>query len=481
MVNDALKNQERKVFFLSFFLFFIFFISLPFLLRLDYTNKVCCLPYKVMWLNFIGADYQLPPEGPKPFFAFLNGGLPESVIYFLPALFSAVWAVVFMALSRKITGSYVHGIAALFLCVFGNREFITDFFLDRYWPIIYIPLIFLQLLLFLDNKYTLAFLVNLISSLIRPESWLYTPVLLAYLFLKKEKLKPVYFISITAPLLWMFFDYRISGDFLFSYRSCAYYPLMSAVDATSAANYWPRVFEIIFAKYSPVLLGVGLLTILFRKLKKLYFEKENIILIYAVIPFLIYWLNSFKEDIIIWGRFFAFSVAVLIFYASLSVYSLFNKFRFYKYLNPVFLALAAAIFFNPNLTYFARGIILNNIRREVRQTLEDTAGFFRENPSLVDSSKRIIIPARHADYYALLFGEKNSHKMVYFREVFAGMCPDELAGLAVCIEYDTWYYDYIKIEKQLEVKGKKYILYPLYTTSNGKGVIYAVSEAPGKQ
>ncbi|MBU0694201.1 MAG: hypothetical protein KKC11_05980 [Candidatus Omnitrophica bacterium] len=473
MVQDKIIKGLNFKLFLFFLFLFIFFLSLPFLLGLSCKENIHP-SYRVTWFNFLGAHYKLPIDTPKPLIVFLNAIVPQTFGYLFPSLFSALWVLSFMGLTKKISGVYLNGFFASILCIFCNREVFCDFFLTNYWPITYIPLLFFQILLFLKRRYAFCFCISLLTSLIRPESWFYTVFFIAYLYFKKEKIKPIYLLPFIAPVIWVLFDYRISGDFFFGYRITQSYYLVSASEfhSTSFLSYWSEVMKGMLSRYEPFLLALGIFAILVRKIKSHFLERIDILIILALFPFLAYWIFSLKEDIIVMNRFFSFSISVFILYATLLPCFLLKKFSYGKYLNLIYLLLLVSLSFNGN--DLRRAVLKRKANMVIRSTAEEIGVFLKDNLNEVSFSKTIIVPERETSYFSLMIGEQNSWKLVSFREIFSNVYTKDLEGLAIYIDYHTWYYEFLRNISYLNIRGEKYILEPIYVTKNKVGTVYNI-------
>jgi len=459
-----------------FVAFFLFFILLAGIFRPPVTSWMSAA-YRLIWFDLFGAHYKLPLETPKPLMAFLCGVLPDQATYFISSLLMALWLTAMLALSRAMTGKYFYGGLAAVLCVFANTEILPAVFLAGYssWTGLYIPLVFAQFLLLFREKYGACFFLNFLTSLIRPESWVFAVIFYAWLYWHKQA-RPVYLAAMLAPLAWMVFDWRLSGDPFFSYQVTRTYALVSELRPTAFFSYWKDVAAGVSFYYGPGLVLIGAAAFLLNVFKKGPADKTNIPGLCALSTFLGYWLVSLKGDLVMMNYFFSCPALILVFYASL-LPALFSPvktphFRWY------YGVLIAAVFFEPvSFGLSAQAARLFKIRQAA---VQETTQYLRDHIGAGRLIKRVIIPAPLHAYYSLALGPEVSQRLVSFREAASDSYAGDLAGAAavyVDLGGRTTAFLALPQDWRVAMAGKVFILRPVFKSRNGWGLVYLVYPA----
>jgi hypothetical protein len=382
---------------------------------------------------------------------------------------------VLVELSKEITGKRIFGLFAVFFCFFCNAEIIAAVFSGE-WTVIYPPLVFFALLFFMRQKYFLSSLIMLFAGLLRPESWLYSAFFLIWMKSQKKHLKPLYFISLLAPFLWALFDWRLSGDWFYSYHATARHAAVSGFPVTTFFNFWPAVARNTFLLYNRVILSCGIIFVLMdllRSYKKQGEKHGNLMMVMVILPFLFYWALSLKGSIVVYPRFFAFSYAVIYFCAVLLPWLIFKE---RKILTIFFLVLLALVSFSrDNLGFAVTKRIYDDKIDKTSRELGDFLQGYLANHKVTGR----VLAGNNAWYFSLRLGEEFSQKIIMFRE--AGTYPELLKeippGLAV---YQKWgeagageKFDFLRRPRKFVVKNK-YIFNPLFVTGDKCGIVYEV-------
>jgi len=372
--------------------------------------------YRLMWTNFLGAHYKLAPETPKPLIMFLTGVLPQWFNFFLAPVFMAVTAVSIFKIARYLGVSCLGSAFGVFFALFCNNQVLPYFFLSgfSFWPLVYLALIFLQFYLFLQKRFELVFILSFFASLVRPESWIITVIILIYLVAKKEKLKAIYFLPLAAPVLWMLVDRRIGGDLFLSQKITANYPVISAMEAVGFSDYWPKVLGEIFQEYSAILFIFGLLAFAADKIKDKRFKDSDILFLSAAAIFLFYWFAASAKSVVVMTRFFTWPILLITMYAVSLVENSFSRNKFFLWINIIYLTVTASFVFNDQIWEFTA--IRARIYNLQKSALSETEHFLLANIADVRKANYLLVPARKAADFAFTLGEKDSHKIIYLRE-----------------------------------------------------------------
>ncbi|MCP4652145.1 MAG: hypothetical protein GY858_02020 [Candidatus Omnitrophica bacterium] len=467
MEKFKLSLDSPRVFCSFFIGLVIFFLLLPEFLKVNFQNDFA-ITYHVIWRNFLGANYKLSIEIPKPLMVLLHGLLSPKFAYFISVFFSALWVAVSMKLSKRIVGNYLNGFFAAILMFTASREIIWSFFIFVRWPIVYVPLVFLQILLFLAKRYSLCFFVNFLTCLIRPESWFYAPIFIFFIWRDKGKMKLIYFLPFLAPVVWAFFDYRISGDPLYSYNILKYYINVLLVEFTSFSAYWRVLAQETFSRYNFVMifLGCGLLLVT-SKLRGHFKQKTLLPVIMVSFPLLLYWGLALKGDLVVVSRYFCLPLNIIVFYASLIVMFAFGDLPYRKYLNFAYLVLLIALSFNVTHFNWAKEKVRNE--ENVSRAIEEAVEFLLKNQQYIKNCKAISAPFRKDDYLSYLLGEKKSQKIKSIGKVNFDYLNDNLETPLIIIDCNNRYRNFID-----EVISSGYTEQSIYMSSNGLGVVYKI-------
>jgi len=430
-----------------------------------------------MWANFLGAHYKLAPETPKPLIMFLTGALPQWFNFFLAPFLMAVTASSVFKIARHLGVSTLAAAFAVFFCLFCNNQVLPYFFLSgfSFWPLIYLALVFLQMLLFIEKRFTFSFVLGFLAALVRPESWIIAVILLIYFLIRKEKLKPVYFLPLAAVPLWMLNDWRISGDFFISQKITTSYPFISAMEAVGFSAYWPKVLGEIFQEYSAILFIFGVAAFAVAKIKDKRFKGHDILFVCAAAIFLFYWVASAARSVVVMTRFFAWPVLMITLYASSLTENSFQGKKIFIWLNIAYLMATAFFTFNDQIWEFTA--IRARIYTLQKSALKETEDFISAHRGKVEEARYVLVPARKAADFAFTLGEKNSHKIIYLREALTRKIDID-RSIAIYVNLATRGFDMLEVPKAHAVNlfGTNYIFQPVHVSANGMVVVYKVDK-----
>ena len=451
-----------------------------------------------MWENFLGAHYKLAPETPKPLIMFLTGVLPQWFNFFLAPFLMAVTASSIFKIARHLKMSLLTAAFAVFFCLFCNNQVLPYFFLSgfSFWPLVYLALVFLQMLLFVKQRFSFAFILAFFASLVRPESWVITAIFLVYLLIRKEKLKPIYFLPLAAPVLWILADWRISGDFFLSQKITTSYPAISAMEAVSFSAYWPKILGEIFQEYSAILFIFGVSAFILAKVNPVRanahdaiaskavsngvnskrFKDHDILFVCAAAIFLFYWVAALGKSVVVMTRFFAWPVLMVTLYAASLVENSFRRNKIFIWINIIYLAATAFFTFNDQIWEFTG--LRSRIYILQKSALKETEDFLLAHRDKVEEARYLIVPARKTADFAFMLGEKNSHKIIYLREALTRKIDID-KSIAVYVNLATRGFDLLETPAvhAITLFSKTYIFRPVHVSANGMTIVYRVDAA----
>ncbi|MFH1772014.1 MAG: hypothetical protein ABH872_04285 [Candidatus Omnitrophota bacterium] len=447
---------------------FAFFALLPKIFYLKYFHPL--YDYKLMWLNFIGNDYKLGLETPKPLLVLFAGIISPKLFYIFACLFCAVLVICLCELSKLYTGGCICGLGASFLCFFANYEMLPDTLFPVLWPIFYTPLLLLCILCFLKKRFILSFSFLFCASLLRPEAWLYLMLFFFWHLLIKTKRRFIFLFFLSAPLLWSLFDYAISGDFLLSYNITAAHPAISNLQTTTFLTFWPKVLKMVFVFHSMPALIVGMVSMFFcllqqDKEKLLSFKNAPVYMCLA--PFVFYWLFSLKNDLFVYSRFFTFSICIIYLFAAFFPFIIFKKHKHLAVAGLCLILLVSAKYDVLNLAIKKRRI------DEIRTEIFIEMGNFIKSYQKRGSINGPVIIGSDMGYFSFELGEDFSKKCFFLRKV--ALSPEVLKGED---PYFLLYYPFNNLQKYSFDKFRKtnnYKLTPVFVSRNKEAVIYRIT------
>jgi hypothetical protein len=389
--------------------------------------------------SFLSGHFEKLIETPKPLWNmfWLLSPFPNR-LFLLIVIMIAVVFFLFPYLSRKLTGSVVFGVVASLVTFFGFRDAL-GLMLEGSWilPVILLGLIFL--LAVLSKRWGWATVAVGLSGLIRPESWLLAIFLIVLIAVNRERLKWYHFVPLLAPLFWAWYDYRISGDWLYSYRNTAAYAVLTGVPSVDFISFWPRLIPDIIESTGIIALLYAVAGIIIRARNIAHEAKERKTLavlfdpLFAVtlLPLIAAWIMSIQGNLIIMRRFFFLSIGLMAFYAVLLPYEI-SRAR--KVANRNFLI--GAIWLPLILVALVR---LPGISRDVHRGMKVTeakmaaiVGLCEEiTKPVADLSeyRSIFIPFRRYAQFTTFLSDSIARKFISYREVSLAVTSTQLALL----------------------------------------------------
>ncbi len=494
----------------------IFLISLailaaiPAALGLKYDRHMPLDYYTLMGRNILGQGYKLSIETPKPLIAVLALLRPEHV-YLITCALTAAMTVCLVELATAMGASTVTGIAAAILCIFGSREMFGYELLTSAWVAIYAPLMFGFVLLFHKRMYKSAAVCILLLGLIRPEAWLYTPAFILILkFIKREELKPIYFIGLLAPLLWMAFDYRIAGDWFASAHITKHYTDVALPTTVPFWAYWLYISYVIAPEFKDIVVYGGFLALIglffifnrqrqsaltrtttdtgldkMRKMVRYIAATHKLALVTLLISlvavtFLFYWASC-VTSIFLCYRFFVPAIMVLCLALALGIEGVVRALKI-----PLTGTALTIVFIT--LAYFVipHDLIMIARKEQARETLwqQNTITLTRELNQYLATHEvtNILMPAQASGTAMIRMTPENSRKVIYICDVYSDVKNLYAHMPAVCLYLKNHHAveGHAVFDSALERGGTETVHWfgcafrPVYVLENGQGAIYEV-------
>jgi hypothetical protein len=428
--------------------------------------------YKIMWLNYLGHRFKLPLETPKPLFAFLCGVVGHGALYPVICGLSAGVLALLMKISQKMSKPFWAGLVAFFLFMAGNTIVLPEFVMSAYYPMLYFFLVLATVYSFL-NKWNIVTMFCLLGAgLVRPEAWLFPPVLILLTMFKKERgFSRWLFVPLLAPVIWALFDHRISGSPTYSRDMTNYYMQTLGVMPVSFKQYWAAAGRNIMSVFNLPVHLFGLAGLVYFTVRKRG-AGHLIIAILAVLPFLFFWLLSAASPVIIQVRFFAFSMLVCCFYAVLLLTELSRS----KWILGVSCAALACVGAQSDMLASTAAMV--RIDKEIAGARASTLETIRKMEKKAD----VILCGRSAGYYAYHLGEKASQKIFMFREAETRQNFEQgiSRGVAIYIKEDIAGMDrafsFLSRPQLYNANGFRFI--PVEISRCGNGIVYAFERMP---
>ena len=209
---------------------------------------------RVMWLKFMGQPYAFSVlENAKPLLSFILGVFGIESLNIISPAACAVIVLMFCRLTQRCGASAIEGVAASAFFFFCNGIVLYDmvFFNGN---IIYLAILFSAVTLFIEGHRRIPAGLLFLAGLWRPETWLLSGLFCIWQAVKRQ-FKPIYLISLLAPVCWMFFDRRISGDWFYSSRQITQFCRISGFNPITITQF-PAVVVFFFRHYYGVLLSI---------------------------------------------------------------------------------------------------------------------------------------------------------------------------------------------------------------------------------
>ncbi len=428
--------------------------------------------YRIMWLNYLGHRFKLPLETPKPLYALLCGVVGHGALYPVTCTLCAGICALLMKMAQRLGASAWQGLVAFCLFLVGNAMVLPEFVMASYYTIPYLFLTLAAVYAFVSKRPLPAMFFLLGAGLLRPEAWLFAPVfILASVFRKERGFSWWLLASLTAPLIWVLFDERISGSPTYSQDLTDYYVKTLGIMPVSFGQFWGEAARATASTFFPPthLFGLAALVYVAARTRR---HEHLVMAILAVVPFMFLWLLSAGHPVLVQTRFFAFPMLVCCFYAAL-VMREFSKNRW------ILVLLSAALLCGS----FQFGMLSDTARR-IRNdgAIEEARKDLVESVRTMESNADVILCGRSASYFAYHLGERASRKLFMFREAEARTDFEKnfSNGVAVYIQDDMAGLDnafkFLSAPRIYEVNGYRFS--PVKVTTRGNGIVYAVERLP---
>lgn len=390
-------------------------------------------------MAFLTGNYQKLIETPKPLWSlfWLLGSTPNKMLLLLGLMTGGIFFL-FPLVSWKLTRHTLPGIVASLLLVFGSKD-VLSLMVQGSWITPYILLGLVFVLALYSRRFIWATLAVGLIGLFRPDGWFLAVFMLLYVVYQaasasshkpratSHKLKWYYFLPLLSPFLWMYYDHRMSGDWMYTYKTTVAYAVLTDVQGTNFASFWRVLVPDIISSTGVLVLLYALAGIVLRarniareargsKVLAIVFDP---LLGTALVPLIGYWLLSLSGNIVIMGRFVFLSVGLLTLLAMLLPYELFKN-------RPV--ANRGVVFPAIWLPLLLVGLVrLPAVGRDVHQELKISEAKMAAIQGLCDEVKKpvadldqykfILIPFRRYAVFENFLPESVAHKLISYREV----------------------------------------------------------------
>jgi len=461
---------------------FFGFAAAPFVAGFGYFYEMSSA-YLVMWKNFFGAHYKIPIETPKPLIIFLTGIFPQWCNFFLAPLLITLLVAAIVRFLRLLGAGKRAVLTGVFFAIFCNSQVIPFYFTYgfSYWPIVYLPLVLWCIVFFFEGRYTASFVLLFFAALTRPEAWVFAPAMLVFLFLKKEKLKPLYFLPLCAPLIWMAVDYRIGGNFFLSDAITRRYAFVtqSFIKPTSFAMYWLWAVKILAVDFNAVILFLGVAGIFLHwRDKGAYRFKEALVLTAIFLGICWHWLACLRGDFVIQARFLALPALFIALYAGILVDKVFTRERRLK--PHVFLSFILVVVSAGGVTHWDRAAFCNGMLNKAnRKAVGEVQYFLNQSPDLIKARQAIIVPVRRGGDFSLMLGETVSRKLVFFREALADKRAKVDNTIGIYLSGETSGFNELRncSKTVIRLHNQDYSFNPIFIASDKRAVVYDIKRS----
>jgi len=284
-------------------------------------------------MGFLTGNLQKLIETPKPLWSlfWLLGRTPNQLLVLLGLMTGGIFFL-FPLVSWKLSRSAVPGIVGSLLLVFGFKD-VLSLMVQGNWVIPYLLLGMSFVVALYARRFAWATLAVGLIGLFRPDGWFLAVFLLLYVAHQRARLKWYHFLPLLAPLLWISYDQRISGDWMYTYKATVAYAALTGLPGTNFAGFWRVLVPDIVSSTGVLVLLYALVGIVLRarnvageaRGSKTLAVLLDPMLAIALVPLLGYWLLSLPGNIVIMGRFVFLSTGLLTLYALLLPYELFKN------------------------------------------------------------------------------------------------------------------------------------------------------------
>ncbi|MBI5804809.1 hypothetical protein HZA73_02045 [candidate division TA06 bacterium] len=268
----------------------------------------------------------------------------------------------------------------------------------------------------MKKRYLGYAVLMLFSSLIRPESWLYSFGIVTFFYaVDTKRWNRFLWLPLAGPLLWVGFDYFTFGDPLFSLKMTSKYKDILGVTPLNFVELLVSLPKIISK-------AVGLSTLILAiaslawSVSRSRAKDERLHWLFSIIiflPVIFYLFMSAFSNIIFMERFLVFSNVLLIFYAFLSPNHIKTKPLYTTMISlGLFFILSAA---NINLNSIKKAVSDSEYERQKTTLVEKSIPLLRHYTDSLQAN--IIVPYRRKMATDYLLPAKYTAKLISFREI----------------------------------------------------------------
>jgi len=378
-------------------------------------------------MSFLTGNLHKLIETPKPLWSlfWLLGRTPNQLLILVGLMVGGIFTL-FPLVSWKLSRSVLPGMLASLLLVFGCKD-VLELLMQGSWVIPYVLLGLIFVLALYSRRFGWAALAVGLAGLFRPDAWFLAVFLLVYVAWRRERMKWYYFLPLLAPFLWMYYDHRISGDWLFTYKMTVAYAVLTGVPGTSFVSFWRVMLPDLVLSTGVLVLLYALAGIVFRARNLVREAKGSKFLAVAfdplfavsLVPILGYWLLSLQGNITIMARFVFLSAGLL------ALYALMLPIEILRHRAVANRGVVIGAVWLPLLLV---GLVrVPTVGRDVQRYLKITESKMAAVEGLCDvvnksfaasdQYKFIIVPLRRYAQFGQFLGDELAQKLISYREV----------------------------------------------------------------
>jgi len=423
---------------------------------------------KVHALNFLGAHYRASPlESSKPRSSFIFYFVPGGGYRYLNAIISALFMLGLVFISRKITGSRMEGLAAGIIFAASSRLASTIFFSTMS---AYVALAVWAISFYLGKRYKLTALMLFLAGLSRPDIWLLSAVFIVVTLIRKE-FRPVYLISLAAPMVWALVDFKTTGSFASVGQRGDFMGLAGIAPMMGMADIGKALSIMVRTDFGLPMLISGMISIIILCIRRRFGNLEQkIVLLVPIITVTTFYIGmALLHKAFLIPRYLILAVVLLCFFAALLPTLVSKK----LWVRGLLLVLMVGVCFNGKQ---AVNPLTGFIEEQYAVATVHEACAWLKQRDLAKVHGNIIVGKR-SDSYALQLGEKVSQSFITMAEVLSNLDSIKEAGMLIYTYQDCSviykYFQPLSVQGRAVINGM--VFDPVYVTPNRLGVIYTIS------
>ena len=385
----------------------------------------------------------------------------------------ASWPVCLCILAKKGGKGYLEGIIIFLFYIFTNAVILPDiiYALPFIYPL-YLTLLLIGTITFLGGHYRYTSLCLFLAGLVRPEAWVFAGIYAAwsvYYYVKTGRRNISALLPFVSPLLWMLFDYRLSGNPLYSVQKVSYYADVSDLLLTRGNVFWPIMADVTWKLFGGWLVIAGFVGLGYAAVKA---ERRSAraMIVLTFTPVLFYWLDSLAGGFYMFARFFTPTILGIYYGLVMGISLLIGN----KVLRVSLLALLLIFTINKKaITIVAANLTTFPFVIETNKQVYNFIDVYLKTHPLPE---KIAIGHVDIDSFSLRYGIEFSQHTVNIRDVAADINQFGQGGIIVwtytCENASGLYFSFLAKPVKAICRGYKFT--PIYITPNRLGVVYEV-------